>query len=148
MVAPNVPGLINIVTITNFNLLEGPHPSEFRQIMMKNNKWALCVFFSGGVVTHCNLLTGNRNCQICVAPISLTWSRTLASLGKMVGLKHVAIATYMNGILYSMKMKMDPNNKEVLVAEENSILVDLWVKQFVQYREGLWSGMLMVCIVV
>ena len=39
-------------------------------------------------------------------------------------------------------------DKEVLAAEENSILVDLRVKQFVQYREGLWSGMLMVRMVV
>ena len=39
------------------------------------------------------------------------WSRTLASLGKMVSLKHVAIVTYMNGISYSMKMKMDPNRQ-------------------------------------
>ena len=78
---------------------------------MKNNKQALCVFFSGGVITHCNLSTGDRNHQICVAPISPTWSRTLASLGKMVGLKHVAIVTYMNGISYSMKMKMDPNRQ-------------------------------------
>lgn len=78
---------------------------------MKNNKRALCVFFSGGVVTRCNLLTGDRNRQICVAPISLTWSRTLASLGKMVSLKHVAIAMYMNGISYSTKMKMDPNRQ-------------------------------------
>ena len=111
MVAPNVPGLINVATVTNFNLFEGPHPSKFGQIMMKNNKRVLCVFFSGGVITRCNLLTGDRNRQIYVAPISLMWSRTLASLGKMVSLKHVAIAMYMNDISYSMKMKMDPNRQ-------------------------------------
>ena len=56
-------------------------------------------------------MTGDRNCQICITPISLMWSRTLVSLGKMVGLKHVAIVMYLNSISYLMKVKMDPNRQ-------------------------------------
>ena len=69
------------------------------------------------------------------------WVRWLAS--SMLLLWHTWMASHIQ-----WKWRWILTDKEVLVVEENSILADLQVKQFVQYREGLWSGMLMVCIVV
>ena len=59
------------------------------------------LFYTMGVVSHSDLITGSNSHQICIIPSDLTWNRSATVLGSLFGQKKIALGVFHDGISFS-----------------------------------------------
>ena len=98
-VGPSTSNLVNIATCksTAYSAV-----GRYHTVMSRNNiTGGASLFYTVGVVSHSDLVTGSKSHQICVMPSDLAWNRIAAVMGAIFGQKKLALSVFHNGISYS-----------------------------------------------
>jgi len=99
LVGPSTNNLINIATCepTAYSAY-----SRYHTMMSRNNVTGnVSLFYTVGVISHSDLVTGSRSHQICVVPSDLAWNRIAAVMGIIFGQRKLALSVFCNGISFS-----------------------------------------------
>jgi hypothetical protein len=99
LVGPSTSNLVNIATCksTTYSAV-----GRYHTVMSRNNiTGSMSLFYTVGIVSHSDLVTGSKSHQICVMPSDLAWNRIAAVMGAIFGQKKLALSVFHNGISYS-----------------------------------------------
>jgi hypothetical protein len=105
VVGPSYDNLVNIGTCdyTRFHTA-----GKYRSIMLCESKGGTpSLFYTVGIVSHSDLVTGNNSHQICVVPTDLSWARIAAVMGMFFKQKKLALSAFKNGISFSTLKRKD-----------------------------------------
>jgi hypothetical protein len=105
VVGPSYENLVNIATCdyTRFHTT-----GKYRSVILHESKGgAPCLFYTVGVVSHSDLVTGNNSHQICIVPTDLSWNRIAAVMGKFFKQKRLALSAFKNGVSFSTLKRKD-----------------------------------------
>jgi hypothetical protein len=105
VVGPSYTNLINIGTCDYTRLhARGKYRSV---IPRESNSTTPCLFYTVGVVSHSDLMTGQKSHQICIVPTDLSWTRVTAVMGMVFGQKKLALSAFKNGVSFSTLKQKD-----------------------------------------
>jgi hypothetical protein len=81
-VGPSTSNLANIATCDH-TLFQAS--GKYRSILPRNATHGKpMTFYTVGIVSHSDLITGDKSHQICIVPPDLTWHRTAAVMGSFL----------------------------------------------------------------
>ncbi|KIM71746.1 hypothetical protein PILCRDRAFT_8709 [Piloderma croceum F 1598] len=80
----------------------------------ETNSTTPCLFYTVGIVSHSDLVTGQNSHQICIVPTDLSWSRVTAVMGMLFEQKKLAISTFKNGVSFSTLKRKDTGANQQL----------------------------------
>jgi len=101
VVGPSYDNLVNIGTCdyTCFHTA-----GKYWSVMLRESKGGTpSLFYTVGIVSHFDLVTGNNSHQICVVPTDLSWARIAAVMGMFFKQKKLALSAFKNGISFHPK---------------------------------------------
>ena len=113
LVGPSTSNLVNIATCDPTAYCP---VGRYHTVMARNNtRGNASLFYTVGVVSHSDLLTGNKSHQICIVPSDLAWNRIAAVMGTIFGQKKLALSVFRTGISYStLKWKEKTSTNQTL----------------------------------
>ena len=85
LVGPSTSNLVNIATceLTAYSAV-----GRYHTVMSRNNiTGSASLFYTVGVVSHSDLVTGSKSHQICVVPSDLAWNRIAVVMGAIFELR-------------------------------------------------------------
>jgi hypothetical protein len=109
VVGPSYTNLVNIATCdhTRFHTA-----GKYRSVVHRESKGGTpSLFYTVGVVSHSDLVTGSNSHQICVIPSDLSWTRIAAVMGMVFKQKKLGLSAFKGGISFStLKRKENSTN--------------------------------------
>jgi hypothetical protein len=99
---------VNLINIGTCDYTRLHARGKYRSVMPREtDSGTPSLFYTVGIVSHSDLLTGQKSHQICIVPTDLSWTRVTAVMGMVFGQRKLAMSAFKNGVSFStLKQKV------------------------------------------
>ena len=93
----------NLVNIGTCNYTSFYTVGKYQSVMLHESKsGTLSLFYTVGIISHSDLVTGNNFHQICIVPTDLSWTHIATVMGMFFKQKKLALSAFKNEISFSL----------------------------------------------